>query len=147
MATPSSFNFRKNTTRKAAFTLLETVLAIGVVSFAMVSMIGLIPSGLGTFRKAMNLTVETTIVQNVSSEILRTDYNNLGPATYYYNQEGCKVTSGNFGERIYTVTVNSPTDLNTELVEKTAGKTVPIMIENRAHPGEFSKYFIIVPRS
>ena len=49
--------FRSNPRLRAtgrAFTLIETVLAIGIVSFAFVALMGLLPCGLQVFRKAMD---------------------------------------------------------------------------------------------
>lgn len=134
-------------TRRNAFTLVESVMAIGIVSFAMLSILGLIPVGLGTFRNAMNLTVETTIVQAVSGDLLRTDYADLAATNFYFDQEGGMVAKGDT-KHLYTAEVLTPQNLDTAgLVSPESAKTVPIKINNRTHPGTTNSYFVIVPKS
>ena len=60
-----------------AFTLVETVLAMGIVVFAMLPILGLVPVGLGNLRDAISLTVESQIVQGLSNEILLTNYDTV----------------------------------------------------------------------
>ena len=139
---------RKGFRKALAFTLVECVMAIGIVSFAMVSILGLIPVGLGTFRDAMNLTVQTTILQSVSGELLRMDYSEVKATNFYFDQEGVRVGSSSSGERLYTAEVLAPQGLDANgLVSPDAAKTVPIRISNRTHPGVTNSHFVIVPRS
>ena len=60
-----------------AFSLVEVVLAIGVVAFAFIAIMGLIPAGLNQFRKAMDTTVCAQIAQRVINEAQETDFNIL----------------------------------------------------------------------
>jgi hypothetical protein len=86
----------RNASTPSAFTLIEVVLALGIVTVAMVTMIGLLPVGLGTLRDAMDATVKGGIVQRVTSDMLTTPYsqivNSMGSGTpvktYYFDQEG-----------------------------------------------------------
>ena len=59
------------------FTLVEVVLAIGIVAFAFVGLLALMPAGLSTFRKAMNTSVGAQVAQQLSSEIEQTDFDSL----------------------------------------------------------------------
>lgn len=52
-----------------AFSLVETTLAIGIVAFAFVAILGLMPIGLTSFRKAMDLSTNSRIVQQVTAEL------------------------------------------------------------------------------
>lgn len=58
-----------------AFSLVEVTLAIGIISFGMLAMLGFMPVGLGTMREAMDQTIQAQIVRTVSSEakLLRFD--------------------------------------------------------------------------
>lgn len=133
--------------RSAAFTLVESVVAIGIVSFAMLSILGLIPVGLGTFRQAMSLTVETTIVQAVSGELMRADYTNLASTNICFDQEGNKVAESD-KQRLYTARVLAPEALDAgDLVNSEAARKVPIQISSSTHPETTNSYFVIVPRS
>ena len=66
-------------TRKidAAFSLIEVTIAIGIVSFAFVSLLGLIPLGLNNFHCAMNSSVGSQIGQAVLNDAQQTDFSTL----------------------------------------------------------------------
>lgn len=78
-------------TRKA-FSLVEVTIAIGVVSFSLLAIMGLVPVGLTTLRAAMDQTVESQIVQAIGSEALLTPFgqltNSFAGKVSYYNEEG-----------------------------------------------------------
>lgn len=59
------------------FSLVEITMAIGIVSFAFVSVLGLLPAGLNTFRKAMDTSVTSQIFQRVVSDVQQTDFSVL----------------------------------------------------------------------
>lgn len=148
---PSDISARRDRSsgrrRSAAFTLVESVVAIGIVSFAMLSILGLIPVGLGTFRQAMSLTVETAIVQSVSGELMRADYTNLASTNIYFDQEGNKVAESD-KERLYVARVQTPEALDAgDLVNADAARKVSIKISSSTHPETTNSYFVIVPRS
>lgn len=91
-----------------AFTLIETVLAIGIVSFAFVGIMGLLPCGLQVFRKAMDTTLEGQVVQHVVGTISRTPYGQLSQLqgeTFYYDEAG-NVVPAQSTEGIYTASVS-----------------------------------------
>lgn len=91
---------------KAAFSLVEVALAIGIVATVIVVLIGLFPSGLSTFRQAMNTSVGGQIAQQILSEAQQTDFDvltdaktNPNPAPYftflkpdrYFDEQGSEV--------------------------------------------------------
>jgi len=59
---------------QAAFSLIEVTLAIGVVAFAFMSILGLIPIGMNTFRQAMNTSVCSQISEQVMNDVQETDF-------------------------------------------------------------------------
>jgi len=61
----------------AAFSLVEVVIAIGIVSFAFVGILGLLPAGMHQFRGAINTTVCTQIAQQIISDAQQTDFDTL----------------------------------------------------------------------
>src|SRR4051794_17422660 len=97
-ASPSRF--------RAGFSLVEVALAIGIVAFAFVALLGLIPTGLNTFHAAIDKTNETMIVQDLNSMIQVTDWSKIdtldylnSQEIYYYNDEGRFMdTKSNMGE-------------------------------------------------
>ncbi len=68
------------------FSLVEIALAIGVVSFAFVALFGLLPSGLNTFRQAMDTSVGAQIAQRMVSELQETDFDVLMASATARNQ-------------------------------------------------------------
>jgi type II secretory pathway pseudopilin PulG len=68
---------RGKTQRAAGFSLVEVVLAIGVVAIAFVALLGLLPTGLTTYRKAMDISVGAQIFQKVIDDARTTDFATL----------------------------------------------------------------------
>jgi uncharacterized protein (TIGR02598 family) len=71
-------------------------LAIGVVAFGLVSMVGLLPAGLQVFRKAMDLTLETQMVQQIVGDAGQLEYKSLPDLEsrdYYFDDTGTVVDS------------------------------------------------------
>ncbi len=60
-----------------AFTLVEVVLAIGVIAFAFVALLGLLPIGLSTFRHAVDISVTAQIAQRVIGDAQEADFDAL----------------------------------------------------------------------
>jgi uncharacterized protein (TIGR02598 family) len=82
--------------RKAAFSLIEVVMAIGVVSFAMLSTLGTFGVGLNMIQDAKSEMTHAQIISQVSSTVLQTPFNNLesyasdGP--FYFDETGRQQT-------------------------------------------------------
>lgn len=156
--TPPAMNRTFSHPRKIqkAFTLVEVVLSIGVVSFVLVSMMGLLPVGMATQRQATTNMVESQIVQALTNEILLTDFGNLKNQTLSYDREGKQLSSNGAStdpQSLYDVTVtlqaldnlqNCPVNLKTA---KDEAYNVAISVQNRTRPGETGKYSVIVART
>jgi uncharacterized protein (TIGR02598 family) len=90
---------------RRAFSLVETTLALGLVTFAAVSILALLPTGLNVMRAAMDQTVEAQIVRSITGQAVVTPFEQLeagGP--FYFNNEGVMVDTA--GDAVYTVTVS-----------------------------------------
>jgi uncharacterized protein (TIGR02598 family) len=101
-----------------AFTLVEVILALGVLAFAIVPLFGLLPIGLQAFQESVGTTVQTHIFQSITNTIEQTDFSNLdggenpvaavatklssemdsasaraaaGPVYFYFNETGDQV--------------------------------------------------------
>lgn len=61
-------------TRLAGFSLVEVALAIAVVSVALVSILSLMSTGLGNYRKVMDTTICSQIAQRIVSDAQQTDF-------------------------------------------------------------------------
>ncbi len=54
---------------RRAFSLIETVLALGIMALAVTAMLGLLPHGIEMSRKAANAAAETRIVDTISAQL------------------------------------------------------------------------------
>ena len=61
----------------AAFSLVEVALALGIMAFALVSVFGLMPIGMNSFRQTVDLSVGSQIAQQVIDEAQQADFNTL----------------------------------------------------------------------
>jgi len=130
--------------RVSAFSLVEVVLAIGIVSFAFVFMFSLLPLGLTTFRQAVDTTVGSQIVQRVINEAQQTDYTaltNSGTTQRYFDDQGNE--SATINNSLYTVqvTVNGTTSLPNSVGAQSSNlATVAVQIaDNPGHnPAPFA---------
>src|SRR4026209_237612 len=77
------------------FSLVEISLALGIIGFAFVALLGLLPAGLNIFRESVDTANETWIMQDLNSMIQVTDWSKLDGMSfessgeiYYYVEEG-----------------------------------------------------------
>lgn len=96
-----------------AFSLVETALAIGVIAFAFVGLLALLPAGLNNFRGAVDTSVSAQIFQRVVTDAEQADFDLLtGTAT-----------SGK-GE-FYVLPTRFFDDQGSEVVPRIAGRPSP----------------------
>ena len=126
--------------RHSGFTLIEVTFALGVMSFAFVGLLGLIPAGLQSFRSAIDTSVRSQIVQRVSSEAMQTDFDLLvssSPADRYFDDQGAEVSPQRSTYQV-RVSVASKTELPaiSTMAENPQLATVRIRIAN--NPGHLA---------
>ena len=110
-----------------AFSLVEVVMAIGVVAMAFVPLLGLIPSGLHTFREAMDTAIGSQIAQKVITEALQTDFDTLVDNANLKRDKSGDVTPVNFtfrGPSIGAPAFRYFDDQGNELAASDAAKAV-----------------------
>lgn len=59
----------------SGFTLVEVALAIAVIAFAFVALLSLLPAGLTTFRRALDISICTQIAQRIVADAQGADFN------------------------------------------------------------------------
>ena len=91
--------------KTAAFMLLETVIALGIIAVALVPMIGLLPIGMNTYRDAVDRTMGARISQQIAGEFAL----GASPATTqqarYFDLLGQETAGPDVAETIYSVNV------------------------------------------
>ncbi len=137
---------------RGGFSLVEVAMALAMMGFASVSLIGLIPMGLHTLHEAMGNTVESQIVQNLTNDILLSDAANLtqyNGQVSYFDDEGTQLTaaSGAPVGTVYTATIdvkqvdgsNSPAALTTP-----SAYNVTVTIDSKNNPLQHHLYPVII---
>lgn len=84
--------------RRRAFTLVETVLALGLTAFVLTSLLGLLGCGMGNFRKAMDNTLQAQMAQHLVDNARRVSFDalaQLAAQPYYFDDSGNPVDSAN----------------------------------------------------
>ena len=83
------------------FSIVEIALALGIVGFAFVALMGLLPAGLTTFRAAIDQTNEGRIMESLTSQTEAAEFNNLtkdfdfsSGAVFYFDEEGTFIRRG-----------------------------------------------------
>ena len=78
--------------KSGGFSLVEVMLAIGIMAFAILPLLAMLPIGLKLHRLAIDSTLTTQIVSRVTHEVQQTDFTNLAslsvPLNYYFDDQG-----------------------------------------------------------
>lgn len=93
------------------FTLVETVLALGIVATVMVTLMALLPTGMDIMKEAGTNTVGARIANQLVSEIQLSDYEKIqqwNGKEYYFDDMGTELTKNDQeskNRRIYTARI------------------------------------------
>lgn len=98
------------------FSLVEVVMALGLCSFALVTLVSLMPISLDSARHALEITRVSKAFQKVGSELTQSQFANVaamtsGTNTWYFDYDGN--AASNVADRYYAVTATvygSPID-------------------------------------
>ena len=94
--------------KQSGFSLIEVSIALGVVTFAAVSILGLLPTGLVVMRDAMNQTVESQIVRSIAGQSVVANFANLTDGSpFYFDDEGQRIFAAEGS--VYTVSLSNTT--------------------------------------
>ena len=78
-----------------AFTLVEVAFSIGVIVFAFIPILGLIPTGMSVFQQANNASLTAQIVQRVANDVKQTNFDTLiGNGTAAMAPGGIPISQG-----------------------------------------------------
>lgn len=94
--------------RRRGFSLVETVLALGIVSFSLTSLLALLPAGLGSVRNAADETAISSIVRAVRAELNQADFEAdikswTTPQVWHFSEAGNRTAV--VGERFFQVSL------------------------------------------
>ncbi|MFV0336671.1 MAG: Verru_Chthon cassette protein B [Chthoniobacterales bacterium] len=86
------------------FSLVEVVIALGILSFALMGIVGLLPAGLSQFRQAIDISTQSQIAQALIAELQREDYSAIQSGTFYFDSEGRSLATADREQYAYTAT-------------------------------------------
>jgi len=101
--------------RACGFSLIEVTIALGITSFALISIFGLLPTGLSTFRNSIDRSISSQIAQGIISRARQTDFSNLmvfqtvSGSPLRFTDEGEETTEAS--KTIYVATVTMDTQV------------------------------------
>jgi uncharacterized protein (TIGR02598 family) len=129
--------------RSAAFSLVEVALSIGIVSFAMTAIFGLLPVGLDAFRDARTLSVESAIAQKLAAEVQGGEMASGEELTLFFDNQGVETTEP---EAVFVARVAPPVEVkaNALLAQEAPVEMVLISISSSSNPEVNSSYPVIV---
>lgn len=79
--------------RRAAMTLVEVAMALGLTSFALLAVTGLLPVSLNVMRDASRKTVEAQILTSIESELLTAQFDWLDTdRQFFFDHSGVSVS-------------------------------------------------------
>ena len=120
-----------------AFSLVEVVLAVGIVAFAFVAILGLLPVGMTTFRQAMDTATGSQIIQRVINEAQQTKYATLvarGATTKHFDDQGNEVER-DFSIYTVEVVVTAPTLLPDSNAGRESTNLASVRVRVAHNPG------------
>lgn len=92
---------KKRAPLPSAFSLVEVALAIGLVAFGFVALLGVVPVGLNSSQKAMHSGLQSQILQEICSEIQLSQFKEFNEPDFaarfpkYYDDQGRQIDSTN----------------------------------------------------
>ena len=96
----------------AGFSLVEVVIALGIVATVMVALLALLPLGMDALRQAADLSVQSRIAQDLIGDVQQADWKSLERyrnELRYYDGEGVPLETAGSGRRLYTAKIEFPT--------------------------------------
>ena len=100
----SSAIVKIDTLRNAGFSLVEVVLAVGIMALGVVTILGLLPHGMEMSRKTANEQAETRIVDQLIGEVQAADWTTMSGIVSaassnvilkYFDDQGLELGAGN----------------------------------------------------
>jgi len=135
--------------QRDAFSLIEVTIALGLLAFAILPVIALLPIGLEMQRSANQGTIETQILQRLTGHYASTEFAELqklatsSPDKWFFTVDGREVDEADF-DRIYDaqVSVQFPLELPASAASTIANHSAAgILVEIAHNPGADDEIF------
>lgn len=81
--------------QRGGFSLIEVVIALGITTFAITTILAMMPIGLTALREAMDDTMEARMIRKVSADLQMSPFSQFHPDSMLFDLEGEQVTDVN----------------------------------------------------
>ncbi|MGK0188462.1 MAG: hypothetical protein ACI9R3_004273 [Verrucomicrobiales bacterium] len=102
---------RRRPDADSGFSLVEVVIALGIVATVMVALLALLPLGMDALREAADLTVQSRIAESLRGDVQQADWDTLDRyrnELRYFDAEGTTLETAGSGTRLYTAKIEFP---------------------------------------
>lgn len=79
--------------KRSAFSLVEVAIALGLLSFVLLSVIGLLGVGLTSSRSAHLDTIQAAAARQALSIVRTADFDTFSSGTYWFTLDGARLTN------------------------------------------------------
>ena len=128
---------------QSAFSLIEIVVAVGIVATVMVALLGMIPTGLNTVNRAADTMAEIRIAQQILGEIQVSDFNSIeewASSDIYYDRDGIQLEDNDPLLQKYTarVEIENGVTLPNKIKENDYCKRITVKISSKRGSVDFT---------
>ena len=135
---------------KKAFSLIEVVLAMSIISFTCVTLLGLLGDGILTMHRAVNSNMQAGIIQAVINNSQMHAYASGFSTNMYFSDQGTEVTASD-STRVYTAIVTAQS-LQMPVVSgsytfngASSGSVLLVAVSNRGMPNTTNSFSLVWP--
>ncbi len=139
-------NFQRRK-RVKAFSLVEVVLAMSVMSFACVTLIGLLATGLVTVHQATVATVQAQVIQAVVNDAQVHPYSSGFTTNLFFDDEGTSVNSTDTWLYTAAVTGQNLTNAGYSAFATTDVQQLKVQVVSRSSPGNTNTFSVTWPNT
>lgn len=119
---------------RSGFSLVEVTIAIGIVSFALVTLLGVVPVGLIATQQAMRQTARSQIIKQISSDLGMMPFREIGgylASEQYFDYNGDRSLGTNDRTFIATMTNALPSYPGSSNLSGLDGHLIRVVIKVR----------------
>jgi uncharacterized protein (TIGR02598 family) len=78
---------------RRGFSLIEVTIALGIVAFCMIPIMGLVPIALKVSRQSMDRNIETRMVQSIRAQLLQAPFSTLTSTNFFFDADGMPLSA------------------------------------------------------
>jgi len=129
---------KRRTTASLAFSLVEVVIALGVTSFAVLALIGTLPTGIKSVQDSSNESARANILQQIRAGLQEVNFgttgntiSNLPSVTRYYDNNGDLLPSSTGAYYMATFALTNaymPDATAPQAIQTTAAQSVQVIL-------------------